>query len=400
MCTIPPCAKITTTTNEEEELNKDHEEMQFEIPHPSIEKDPKQFHKTLNNEQMKKLAVISLTLECNEQLNVCVSAMNREESPTNWGAGNIESLIVIFMYLHTLLIESREMVEEENMIETFITPSRGTVNDDAVKDPNKCSVLHRCILALATGTVLGNEPNMNTSFRNERLASLTASEIIRTLRGKKPGQLKNFMSRQLVAHNVPKAIWRMMTKIGIAPGIETLRRRTIKEVHEALMKKFQHLDPHDIWLLLYDNIGFRVQMGYQQHTALQWVRIPKDDVIQWRGIYPIEGETMDSIPFGAGHLLAGKTYRQLRERKLWLDIRDDTAFDQVMGIEDSDIERLATSTISTIHQLLEVFEQLPSLDEAREHVKHDKYWEKNTRQRAVQSLPVIYQVKESCHQIL
>ena len=115
-------------------------------------------------------------------------------------------------------------------------------------------------------------------------------------------------------------------------------RVALKKLHDTLMKKFQDLDPHDIWLLLYDNIGFRVLMGYQQHTALQWVRFPKNEIVQWRAVYPIEGKTMDSIPFDGDHPLAGKTYWQLRERKIWLDIRDNIVFDQVMGIEDSDIE--------------------------------------------------------------
>ena len=212
--------KMNGLKKKDEEMHKKDKEMRFEIPLPSMKKDPKQFHKTLSNDQMKRKAILSLTLECNEELNVCVSAMDREEPPANWGEDNIKSLIVIFLYLHTLLIESIEM--EESMVEEYLIPSNGAVDDDDIKDPTKCSVLHRCIHAFATGTVLGNEPNMNTSFRNERLASLTASEIIRTLRGKKQSHLKRFISRQLIANNVPKAVWRIMTKVGISPGIETL----------------------------------------------------------------------------------------------------------------------------------------------------------------------------------
>jgi len=41
------------------------------------------------------------------------------------------------------------------------------------------------------------------------------------------------------------------------------------------MKDLTAIDPHDLWLLLYDNIGFKVLKGYEQYTAMQWVRIPK-----------------------------------------------------------------------------------------------------------------------------
>ena len=37
-------------------VNKKDKKMQLEIPLPSIEKDPKQFHKTLSNDQMKRNA--------------------------------------------------------------------------------------------------------------------------------------------------------------------------------------------------------------------------------------------------------------------------------------------------------------------------------------------------------
>jgi bacterioferritin (cytochrome b1) len=53
------------------------------------------------------------------------------------------------------------------------------------------------------------------------------------------------------------------------------RRNAIDMVNTEMMKDLTAIDPHDLWLLLYDNIGFKVLKGYEQYTAMQWVRIPK-----------------------------------------------------------------------------------------------------------------------------
>ena len=48
------------------------------------------------------------------------------------------------------------------------------------------------------------------------------------------------------------------------------------------------IDPHDLWLVLYDNIGFRrcgSKPGWDQFIALQLVRIPKEVLKNW-GLYP------------------------------------------------------------------------------------------------------------------
>jgi len=334
------------------------------IPEPTLEKDPKQYHKTLDVETMKKVAILSFTSEHEDEagqskLGLSATVMDWEKDPEEWDKTHIDNLVIIFQFLHTLLVKKDDAGRDN--IESYLTPSKGHCNLE--NSGQQCSVLHRCIHALALGSLIGNEANMTSNFRNLRAGSFAATDIIRTMKSKRVGRLKKLVARQLIANGASQGLWKILTKFGIAPGIETERLRTITEVHSEIIKGLPNTDPHDLWALLYDNIGFRIRAGYEQYTAMQWVRMPKEELQSW-GIYPKEGETMEDCPFEEGHALAGKTYTQLRERKDWETIRGESNFEDVLGINTKDIERLADSTFGTIHQLLLVFDQLPTIKDA------------------------------------
>ena len=174
------------------------------------------------------------------------------------------------------------------------------------------------------------------------------------------------VGRQLIAcAGVSEGLWKTLTKLGIAPGIEQERICSIKVVHDEIMKGLPAGDPHDLWLLLFDNVGFRMQKGYEQYTAMQWVRVSKEILVSW-GIYPKDGQSMDDFAF-PNHKDEGMqymSYSDLMKRKEWLEIRDNVDFHDVLGVHETDIDHLATSTFSAIASILEVFEQLPTPDEA------------------------------------
>ena len=104
-----------------------------------------------------------------------------------------------------------------------------------------------------------------------------------------------------------------------------------------------NLSSLDVYMLLYDNIGFREKAGYQQYTALQWIPIKKEKLRQW-GIYPKQGETMDDIAFSEG-AFAGKSYAQLREKEHnWEEECNNISFDEIHNTNVSTMQFLVNGT--------------------------------------------------------
>ena len=152
--------------------------------------------------------------------------------------------------------------------------------DEIVRNDN--SMLHRCIHALATGRRLERETNDNASFANERASSFAASDIIRMLATKKAGQLKEIVASQIRANPISQSFNKVLNKFGIAPSCTSIRTQDLIKSQEILLKGFSP-HPHDLILLLYDNIGFRVcgsQPGWKQFTAMQVIRIDKSKLTE------------------------------------------------------------------------------------------------------------------------
>lgn len=333
----------------------------FEIERPSLQKDPKQYHKSMNKAQRERTAILSLTSDVGDGVGTVAAILDTMQPPELWGQEIIQSLLTIFQFLNPCLVLHDD--DGTDNISAYINPS-----DDGL---GSCSVLHRCIHALASGDLIDEEANTTTLWRNRRAASFTATDIIRNLKRGTVGRLKEFVSRQLIANGATQGIWKIFTKLGITSGIEKERKKSIEAVHTELLRGLPELDPHDLWLLLYDNIGFKVMKGYLQFTAMQWIRIPKELLMEW-GIYPKENEDMDFYPFQNDHQFVGLNYRDLRKRLEWSDIRRETSFEDVLGIKDNDVKRLADSTFGIIDQMLSVFDELPTLEEAIEILKTGK----------------------------
>ena len=330
----------------------------FLISPPTLDHDPKQFHKSMDNSN--EVAVLSITIpDDTGKITTVAAVIDKDKEPRE---SDVRRLTAIFQYLNTFLVQQEDTGEDD--IEAYLVPSKVFANTTNDPDPSKCSILHRCIHALATGDLIGNEQNMTTRWLNLRAASFAATDIIRNLKSGAAGRLKRIISRQLLANGVSQGVWKILTKFGIAPSVETERLRTIEQVHGEIMKGLPVSDPHDLWLMLYDNIGFRIRKGYEQYTAIQWVRIAKEKLQEW-GVYPTEGKVMTDCPFtGRGHPLAGKSYIELRVRKDWAQVRENVNFEDVIGVGNEDVKRLADSTFGTIHQLLAIFSDLPTKEEA------------------------------------
>ena len=125
----------------------------------------------------------------------------------------------------------------------------------------------------------------------------------------------------------------------MAPSQEFIRlgekERGLSNITNGLVK-----DPHDLVMILYDNVGFR-QKGstpnFEQFTATQLLCATKFMLQAWN-IYKQRGSDVPPLS---------------RVRKIWADIREATSFNQVMGIDDGDNDRFASSIVKFISALLD-----------------------------------------------
>jgi hypothetical protein len=346
----------------------------FAIEEPSLAKDPKQFHK-LKWEEMQSSAVLAMTIPVDGGIKTIVAVLDEKKKTAEWDEIQIKNLLTIFGALNSYLIESDYDPGDDNLA-MYVNPVEEAFAGDRV-----CSVLHRCIHAFATQEYIYDELVFSTKWRSRRAATFAATDIIRCLKKSKEGKLKRFVGRQMIANGASQGLWKILSKFGLVTDMKKERRNAIDMVNTEMMKGLTAIDPHDLWLLLYDNIGFKVLKGYEQYTAMQWVRIPKETLCLW-GLYPKEFETMQSYPF-EGML----NYERIWNRLNWEAIRSETEFEDVLGIEECDVQRLADSTYTMVDQLLEVIDQLPSVEEAIELLNRvnnkawtDKYQAKDNRE--------------------
>jgi hypothetical protein len=261
----------------------------------------------------------------------------------------------MFLMLHSSLLGS---FHTEYL--TFGAPSRKSI-DEIVHDEDY-SILHRCIHALGTGYKLQGAREMNGArWANLRASTFAASDIIRNCAEHTTGVLKKLIGNQLVANPVSQSLNKILNKIGIAPSKQQYRLKDILKSEQTMLGGLTGLlDPHDMWLMLYDNIGFRVcgsAPGWKQFVAIQLVRIRKERAKELNLYQKDQSQPAVS-----------------RVRKNWEIERESASFDDVFGIEEDDISNLARTAMGPIEMLIEMELEgkLPTIDQAFELVKHGR----------------------------
>ena len=157
-------------------------------------------------------------------------------------------------------------------------------------------------------------------WKNLLATTFAATDIIQTAKSKTIGPLKKILSNQLVSSGASKALWKVLNLFGLAPSQEFQRLDDAKESVQRLREGIPDLDPHDLLLILYDNIGFRKlgsKPGYEQYTALQIIRVAKEKLVEW-GVYPKEDDVIENCAS--------------RERINWENARDHVSFEDVMSV--------------------------------------------------------------------
>ena len=191
--------------------------------------------------------------------------------------------------------------------------------------------------------------------------TFAATDIIQTAKSKTIGPLKKILSNQLVSSGASKALWKVLNLFGLAPSQEFQRLDDAKESVQRLREGIPDLDPHDLLLILYDNIGFRKlgsKPGYEQYTALQIIRVATEKLIEW-GVYPKEDDVIENCAS--------------RERINWENARDHVSFEDVMSPTSDDANRLSGLVLDQLKLLLtmESEKRLPTTDECRDALEDE-----------------------------
>ena len=239
--------------------------------------------------------------------------------------------------------------------------TEGGKNIDDIVDSDT-SILFRCMYALATGGTLKNSFIGNLG-NNERASAFAATDIIRNLATKtNKGVLKSLMTFMLQTHSISHALNKILNKFGVCPSHQSVRIKDIRSCDSALLNGMMdtQVDSHDLWLLLYDNIGFRIcgsQPGWLQYVAMQLLRIPKETLQKW-DIYP-DPARQDQV------------LKSWENGKCWKEVREDVNYEEIFGTNEKDVAEVILKTVETLIGL-EVEGCLPSYDDCYQLAKQGR----------------------------
>ena len=345
-------------------LEETHSDLHI-IKTPNLQSEPTQYHKNLVETLRKESSIISLVIPApganNKSMTLSTEIFGLgkgiDEVCSDEAKDNLEK---IFQFLHSKLLTgfTNNLTGYEQFGATY-----GGRNLDEIINSDKSTLL-RCVYALATGDTL-KKIKAGTLWTNQKASAFAATDIIRNLATKtNSGALKTLIGHQLLAYTIPHALHKILNKFGVCPSHQYNRISDIRSGEDTLIQGLltEMIDPHDLWLVLYDNIGFRrcgSKPGWDQFIALQLVRIPKEVLKNW-GLYPDP-----LIPRQEQELLSWDNGNE------WEEIRGNVDYKDVFGTDKEDVSNLANIVLTPIEVLLEmeIKKELPTLDECRNLAK-------------------------------
>ena len=253
-------------------------------------------------------ATLSLSMtKTDNKGNKTLQAVSAKLNTTNLDSTTNETdkkkITTIFQLLHSILVSSSKKEFHRNYNESFFCDNGNEQLFSMSILDTTC--LFQCMYALSTGKVPPIPSKVielkSTEKKKIHIQVFTIAEMIRNQcilskkkdnwRGER-GVLKHFLGKQLMVNCAPQALYRILCQIGVSTTNETVRVDAIQDCKKKILKGYP-LDgkKYDMFLLLFDNLGFRVRggkdnkIGYEQYTALEIVNISKESLIEW-GVYP------------------------------------------------------------------------------------------------------------------
>lgn len=249
------------------------------------------------------MSTIKTDKEGNDILQALSLLMDTSNTDLRISKKSKEIMVAIFQLLHPILVTSskQEFCRKYNDFSSFDDEEERLFQVAKLDD----TCLYQCMFALATGKLPPSASEISelksTIKKKICIQVFAIAEMIRSQsaslkkeEGKKgeKGFLREYIGKQLLVNCAPQALYRILNQIGISTSNETVRIEAINDCKNKILTGYSvEGKKYDMFLILFDNLGFRVRggknnkIGYEQYTALEIVNISKEALTEW-GVYP------------------------------------------------------------------------------------------------------------------
>jgi len=256
----------------------------------------------------------------------------------------------IFIKLHTVLLNN-------DVIDLALCPVRqqnyhagpAFLSKVAMEDT---TFLRRAFTSLCCGERLEDLRFDTSDFIKRKNMTYTVTDIACFLNSKRPRLFQEAMMEVLKICNVPDKATEYLKLFGICGNRQCSLIKDVAKAQNKIKNKGMYSkvrkNKWGLFILVYDNIGFRVrgaQAGYDQFVLVHIIAIPEKRVKEV-GFYATSAEA-----------------RLSRTRKEWKDIRSRYTAKDLMANE-GDYENLSTRALDIIEWILENDDCFPTYEEA------------------------------------
>jgi len=130
--------------------------------------------------------------------------------------------------------------------------------------------LLKYVYALATGETEFDMEKItagNTGYQSQYLAVFVAMEMLARINSPKVQRLQMMMSDQLDLCKAPRLTRRAFTRMRLSADEKTLQDSSLEGIYTEAIKGVD-TSPYDFVMYIIDNLGFRMEVGYDQWTII------------------------------------------------------------------------------------------------------------------------------------
>jgi hypothetical protein len=270
-------------------------------------------------------------------------------SSIDLSGAQLKALDILALNLHWLLIKNDPRSEmkynhrtlfQYNESGTVKGPNLEALLETAVSD---YSPLRRLIHAISYGETLNKCPMDPDKIKKDPywsklyVTTFAISDIIRHLRSRGPGMIKEAVSYVLRSFNVHNSVHGFLCQLGLSTSKKTSTRRQKEQYAEKLKEGLDTLalGQYDYLSALCDNMGFfqgGASSGYLQMILMIFVKHSAEDLVD-SGAYLDPSADLSHIADVCEWIKAEDAFLDLVEK-------DQASYDNVIKVATTDIENL------------------------------------------------------------
>jgi hypothetical protein len=298
-------------------------------------------------------------------------------SSIDLSGAQLKALDILALNLHWLLIKNDPRSEmkynhrtlfQYNESGTVKGPNLEALLETAVSD---YSPLRRLIHAISYGETLNKCPMDPDKIKKDPywsklyVTTFAISDIIRHLRSRGPGMIKEAVSYVLRSFNVHNSVHGFLCQLGLSTSKKTSTRRQKEQYAEKLKEGLDTLalGQYDYLSALCDNMGFfqgGASSGYLQMILMIFVKHSAEDLVD-SGAYLDPSADLSHIADVCEWIKAEDAFLDLVEK-------DQASYDNVIKVATTDIENLCGVVLAGCAPILALIQkgEFPSRESIEE----------------------------------